>query len=243
MPKQKDTEVRRVPSQARSQERLERIVDSAAEVFADVGFDAATMEGIAARAETSIGSVYQFFPNKRALLYAIAIRYAERVQDLFDELTEGAADEPWDVFLDRNIDALAAFHRREPGFRALVRNWSSQEFLAQDEASTREFTRRTEELIASRLPTMDPERRQVVATVLVESVSGLLISLSRRDARRAAPILAEWKAMVHRWLAPYATAISKGAPRSPSRPAPRGTPSKAKSRRAPRSRGRRAFSR
>jgi len=224
-----------VPSQARSQERLERIQDSAAEVFAELGFDAATMEGIAARADTSIGSVYQFFPNKRALLYAIAIRYAERVQRLFDEIVDGVSDgASWDVFLDRSIDALVEFHRREPGFRALVRNWSSQEFLAQDEASTREFIRRTEALIALRFPAMASERRTVIASVLVESVSALLITSSRRDAQRAPAIVAEWKAMLHRWLAPYAT--SERSPRS--RPARPDSPSKAKSRRAPRPRGR-----
>lgn len=212
MTKRKPPEVRRVPSQARSQERLERIVDSAAEVFAEVGFEAATMEAIAARADTSIGSVYQFFPNKRALLYAIAIRYAERVQDLFDDLTSVEGDESWDAFLDRTLDALVAFHRREPGFRALVRNWSSQEFLAQDEASMKEFTKRTAALIAARLPTMPETRRTVIATVLVESVSGLLISTSRRASDA---IIAEWKAMLHRWLAPYAT--SSRAPRAKRR--------------------------
>lgn len=236
MAKQKPTDIRRIPSQARSQERLERIQDAAAEVFSEVGFDAATMEAIAARADTSIGSVYQFFPNKRALLYAIAIRYAERVQTLFDQLIEGGTAEPWDAFLDRMLDALAQFHRREPGFRALVRNWSSQEFLAQDEAATREFTKRTEALIAARLPSMTAERRTTIATVLVESVSALLISTSRRH-QHADAIITEWKAMLHRWLAPYATSLES---RSPSRPARRSTPSKAKSRRAPRSRGRRA---
>ncbi len=210
MPKRKPPEVRRVPSQARSQERLERIVDSAAEVFAEVGFEAATMEAIAVRADTSIGSVYQFFPNKRALLYAIAIRYAERVQDLFDDLTTVEGSESWDAFLDRTLDALVAFHRREPGFRALVRNWSSQEFLAQDEASMKEFTRRTAALIAARLPKMPEARRTVIATVLVENVSALLISTSRRASDA---VITEWKSMLHRWLAPYATARAKRASR------------------------------
>lgn len=239
MPKRKPPDIRRVPSQARSQERLERISDAAAEVFADVGFEAATMEAIAARAETSIGSVYQFFPNKRALLYTIAIRYAERVQTLFDELTEGATTESWDAFLDRTLDALVDFHRREPGFRALVRNWSSQEFLAQDEASMREFTKRTEQLIAARLPAMSEERRTTIATVLVENVSALLISTSRREGH-GGRVVTEWKEMLHRWLAPYAAPAITSARRSPSRPAPPDSPGKAKSRRAPRSRGRRA---
>src|SRR5690242_20024053 len=75
---------RRVPTQDRSRLRLERILDAAAEVFSEVGIDAATTESIAARAGTSIGSLYQFFPNKRAVFYAIVARYGERVRGLID---------------------------------------------------------------------------------------------------------------------------------------------------------------
>lgn len=202
--KPSESEIRRVPSQARSQERLERILDAGAHVFAETGFDASTMEAIAHRAETSIGSVYQFFPNKRALLYAIVLRYAERVQRVFDDLIEDAAGEPWDVLLDRVIDALAEFHRREPAFRALVRNWSSQEFLAQDEASMREFTERTATILATWLPAIPASRRALIATVLVEAVSAMLISTSRHDARASRAIVDEYKQMLRRWLEPYA---------------------------------------
>lgn len=205
-------QVRRVPTQARSQERVERVLDAAAHVFSEVGFDAATTEGIAARAGTSIGSVYQFFPNKRALLYAIAARYAERVQRTFDDLVQREADSHWADFLDRAIDVLADFHREEPGFRALVRNWSSQEFLAQDEASTREFTRLTAGLLAARVPTIPAKKRLVIATVLVETVSALLVATQRHDPKTSRTIVREYKEMLRRWLTPYAE-LSERAPR------------------------------
>jgi AcrR family transcriptional regulator len=199
-----DKKVRRVPTQARSQERVERVLDAAAHVFAEVGFDAATTEGIAARAGTSIGSVYQFFPNKRALLYAIAARYAERVQRTFDELVQREAESHWTDFLERAIDVLADFHREEPGFRALVRNWSSQEFLAQDEASTREFTRLTAALIAARVPRIPAKKRETIATVLVETVSALLVATQRHDPKTSKTLVREYKEMLRRWLSPYA---------------------------------------
>jgi AcrR family transcriptional regulator len=59
---------------------MTRIVEAADRVFADVGYEAATMEQIAERAETSIGSVYQFFPNKGALFEALCDRYFERAR-------------------------------------------------------------------------------------------------------------------------------------------------------------------
>jgi len=50
--------MRRVPQQDRGQRRVEKILDAAAEVIAEVGVQAATTNAIAARAETSVGSLY-----------------------------------------------------------------------------------------------------------------------------------------------------------------------------------------
>src|SRR5262249_13428835 len=116
----KETFVRRVPAQARSRERLERILDAAEAEVGEVGYDAATMQSIAERAGTSIGSVYQFFPNKPALIGAITERYLAAVRSLFSTLlTPATLERPWPNVLDRAIEALFAFSLDAPGFRAL----------------------------------------------------------------------------------------------------------------------------
>src|SRR5688572_23230842 len=87
---------RRVPSQERSRQRVERILESAAHVFAAHGYDAATMEAIALHAETSIGSIYQFYPNKRAVFRGLLGRYHEALKSWFDALLESPLlDLPW----------------------------------------------------------------------------------------------------------------------------------------------------
>ncbi len=73
---------RRKPLQDRSRRRVEQILDAAAQVFADRGYDAATTDEIARLAGTSIGSVYQFFPNKLSIFNAITLRYMERARAL-----------------------------------------------------------------------------------------------------------------------------------------------------------------
>src|SRR5689334_13934961 len=102
--------MRRVPAQARSRERLERILDAAEEELGEVGYDGATMQSIAERAGTSIGSVYQFFPNKKVLIGAITERYLAAVRGLFETiLTPEALMRPWSEVLDGAIEALFAF--------------------------------------------------------------------------------------------------------------------------------------
>src|SRR5262245_59304930 len=97
---------RRVPSQDRSKKRALRILDAAASIFAETGYETATTEAIAKAAGTSIGSVYQFFPNKHAIFDAIARRHLERARALFDQLVgPRALDLPWEELLERAIDA------------------------------------------------------------------------------------------------------------------------------------------
>ncbi|HEY8078651.1 MAG TPA: TetR/AcrR family transcriptional regulator, partial [Labilithrix sp.] len=111
---------RRIPAQARSRERVERIVEAAAHVFAEEGYEAATMEAIAERAETSIGSIYQFFPNKLAVFHALARRYLDRVRAMMDLMMQGPLLEAaWPDILDASVDAWARFHENDPGFHAV----------------------------------------------------------------------------------------------------------------------------
>ena len=90
--------LRKKPTQERSKLRVKRILDTAALVFAEVGYAAATVETIAERAGVSIGSLYQFFPNKRALFNAVGAAYLEESRGLFDRLmTPERLAQPWDT--------------------------------------------------------------------------------------------------------------------------------------------------
>ena len=67
--------MRRKPVQARSQERVRRILDVAEDLFATQGYAATTTKEIAAQSQIPIGSLYQFFPNKAAIVQALFVRY------------------------------------------------------------------------------------------------------------------------------------------------------------------------
>ena len=68
------TAMRRVPRQVRGQQRVEAILAAAEGVMAEVGFEASTTNQIAARAGVPIGSLYQFFANKNAIVEEMARR-------------------------------------------------------------------------------------------------------------------------------------------------------------------------
>src|SRR5580700_10899327 len=62
-----ETTVARAPKRARGKQRVAELLEAAAAVFAEKGYEAATMTEIAARAGAPIGSLYQFFPAKETL--------------------------------------------------------------------------------------------------------------------------------------------------------------------------------
>jgi AcrR family transcriptional regulator len=204
-----NTPPRRIPLQERSQKRVERILAAAAEVFVEMGYDAATTEAIAERAETSIGSLYQFFPNKLALFEAISTMYLEGSKKLYDELlTPEAVDMPWEALLDRMLDSFADFHRTSVAFRAVWVNWKlSPEFIAAGEMLNLEFARRIELVLAKQAKGLSKKDRPVVATLLVEVTSSVLLVAVRRDKASGDRLLDEAKVMIRRYLAPYAKKV------------------------------------
>lgn len=195
---------RRVPTQERAKKRVERIIEAAALVFAAEGFDAATMEAIAAGAETSIGSIYQFFPNKLSLFNALTRHYRGKVRGFLDVLMAGPVFErPWAEILDGGIDALLAFHEQDAGFRAVwVGLHLTEVVVTEGEAINREFAKRIELVIAAKLPKLPAKTRPVVATMIVEILSAMLIVSARRPAE-AKGMIGETKIMLRRYLAPY----------------------------------------
>ena len=163
--------IRRVPTQRRSQERLARIAQAAGELCAEVGADAVTMEGIAARAGTSIGSLYQFFPNRDALLAAVAERYVADLDALLaaGELPDAAAL-PLQELVDAVLAPFVAFHERHPGYFAILFAPQGTAALASLRGRLRErLVGRVDALLAARSPTLPTDRRRRLALTTVEA--------------------------------------------------------------------------
>lgn len=200
--------VRRVPTQERSRLRLERILEAANHVFAEVGYDAATTEQIAERAGTSIGSVYQFFPNKSALFEALCESYLERAKGFFESLvgssppSELAKEEAsWIELVDNVIDAFWRFHVDQPGFRAVwVHQNISAHLIAAGDAVNVAIASRAEEVMAAFAPEVSQEHRRAAASIVVETISAILFVAVRRDEREAERLVVELKTMVRAYL-------------------------------------------
>jgi AcrR family transcriptional regulator len=111
--------LRRLPSQQRSRQRVERILDAAGDLVAERGYEATTTSLIARRARVSPGSFYQFFADKRAAVKALSARnlaiFAERLDA---HVVAGQFAHWWDA-VEAAFDIYVDLCRHHPGFRAV----------------------------------------------------------------------------------------------------------------------------
>lgn len=111
-----DTPLRRQPVQQRSAKRVEQMLDASAQLIDELGYEALTTTLIAKRAGVAVGSLYQFFPDKRAVVQALTQRNLERfIQQITERLESMDAGHWWDV-VDSILDIYLRMHREIPGF-------------------------------------------------------------------------------------------------------------------------------
>jgi len=115
-PLNETSSLRRMPNQRRSRERVEKILDCATTLIAECGSDAMRMNEVARLSGISIGSLYQYFPDKGAIIQTLAERYNAHGRDCIetalvsvstaDELLNAFSaliDEYYEIFLDEPV--------------------------------------------------------------------------------------------------------------------------------------------
>lgn len=183
--------------QARGEKRIEAILDAAARVFADGGYEPATTNAIAAAAGISPGSLYQFFGNKEQIAERLAARYAEQLEAVHARALDPAvAALPLAKAIDRMVDPFLAFHRDAIGFDALFVGSSASPPL--DETVRRGL----EAVFHARAPKVDPHTIRLCAFTCMRLFKALLptaISGSKAEQREATQ---ELKTVLRRYMEP-----------------------------------------
>jgi AcrR family transcriptional regulator/transposase-like protein len=104
--------LRRQPQQKRGQQRVEKILVAAAEVFAAAGFAAATIQQIADRANTAVGSIYQFFPDKLAIFHALFQEHLHQTDILEAKFFDGDLTRPIVDCISDYIDTYISYYEQ-----------------------------------------------------------------------------------------------------------------------------------
>lgn len=106
---------RKSAKQERAQLTVEAILEAASQVFERHGYAHATTNRIAERAGISIGSLYQYYPNKDAILVALARRHlSDGMAVLGPQVQRLTGEEPWEEVLPGIVDAMVQMHAVAP---------------------------------------------------------------------------------------------------------------------------------
>ncbi|MYX36604.1 MULTISPECIES: TetR/AcrR family transcriptional regulator [unclassified Streptomyces] len=205
--------LRRVPVQQRSAERFARILDAAAAILDEGGYEELTTREVAARAGVPIGSVYRFFSNKRAMADALARRnldtYLAAVTDRLDALDALGADRGaaggWRRLIDVVVDQYVAMRRTVPGF-ALVSFAGPAPGPAVNDLANHIVADRLRALLIAPLGSAgvsvtDDRRLRTAFVVGVEAADALLKMAFRADPQGEAALIAETKVLLRAYLA------------------------------------------
>jgi AcrR family transcriptional regulator len=199
------TPVWRIPQQARSWERFHRILDAAADLFVEIGYESITTDEIAARANTSVGGLYRFFPDKLAVFQALLDRYLNQLRELSAALhTEEAMQVPLDIYINQLVDGFDRFVSANPGFRTVfVQSRLISATVAMNAAFYQELAQQFTIYFAVLNPSLEQSHRDLIATVSVEVACTLDILAVSRDSTFQHQVLGETKKLLIAYLRQY----------------------------------------
>jgi AcrR family transcriptional regulator len=188
---------RRVPRQERSERRVAQILDAAAAVFAEVGYEAATMTAIAQRAQASSGAAYQYFPNKEALVRALRKSYGDAITALWSDLEMRAPQLSIKQIAHCFIDTMVDFVEARPAYFVVLD--APVQYQRDPEARYR-LRSHLAEIFRARKPGLTTARAYRIANVALQIVKSMNPLYAPADGEERAGLVTEYKVALTAYL-------------------------------------------
>jgi len=190
---------RRIPIQERGEKRVEGLLQAAAAIFAEVGFEAATMRDIAERAGASIGSLYKFFPNKEVVARAIKTRYCQELKELWAGLGAMSPKTTTSRLVDQFLKVTMRAIEEHPAIIRLMDAPRSTNPAADIKESLRQ---RLVVLFLTRKPRISPTKTHRYAEITVQMVRALLWLYVETEPAEREALVAEIKSALVNYMSP-----------------------------------------
>jgi AcrR family transcriptional regulator len=198
--------LRRQPKQQRGKKRVEKILDAAAAVFDEIGYEAATTHLIAAKAGTAIGSLYQFFPDKAAIFKAMELRHTERVKTMWAQTDiPRIVQLPLRQMIHTLTQAVAELFEQPVSRVVFVQFFLAREiFQSIDDSMTQEAINFTAMLLKQRNPLLPEEQHYLLAEVCVHSSNAVMLAALRSsDQKHRQQLAQQIEDLMVSYLQPY----------------------------------------
>jgi AcrR family transcriptional regulator len=188
---------RRVPQQDRGERRVAEVLEAAAAVIAEVGYETATMTEMAERAGASIGALYQYFPNKEAIARALRRQFGDEIEARWAPLTDQGSKLSIKQIVDRIFDVMIDFMENRPAYIPLM---SVPKNYKRDPAARSRLRELFAALFREKRPELTQEAAFRIATVTVQVVKGMNPLYADAKPAEREEIVREFKLLLTSYL-------------------------------------------
>lgn len=191
----KPSNTRRIPKQKRSREKVEKILDCAAELMAENGADNVSTHAVASRAGIAVGSLYQFFPNIEMVKIALVERVMNKLfLNVLDTLDRCESSTLTDLTLAM-IDSILSFYQQHQNIvRTIIVSRNSEAFIVVNEKMNERIVEAIVNYIRRHDKSMNEEdiKRKVEVSVAFGDAMMILV-WSTKDKSERDKLVKEWK--------------------------------------------------
>ena len=180
------------------------MLDACAEILDESGYDELSTTLIARRAGVAIGSIYQFFPDKRAVVQALALRNLELFGDRVGQRLATDAPGHWTEAVAVVLAVYVDMHRNVAGFRALrFGDAVDPHLLDAGLDNTAVLADRLRSLVVESVGLDDTAELALILTITVEAAESVLRLAFRRHPQGDEEVIAEADRLVRAYLATH----------------------------------------
>ena len=205
---------RKAPTQKRSRATVDAIVDATARVLVRDGYDALSTNRVAQEAGVSVGSLYQYFPGKEALVAAVMERHASRMQEnIAQRMTSAPPAATAEEVATEMIRAMLVAQQAEPRLhRALVEQVPRIGALRRLHELFSNYERLVEAWLEENGDRIEVKDAKMAAFVLVAAVEGLVnrATLDRPDLVASGRLEEQILRLVLAYVVPSHVATASG---------------------------------
>jgi AcrR family transcriptional regulator len=188
---------RRIPQQERGERRVAELLEAAAAEFAEVDYDAATMKAIAKRAGASIGAVYQYFPNKAAIVSALRTQYVNEMEERWIHLEEATAGLSVKERTQSFVDLMIRFIEERPAYITII---DAPADSKRDKKTRDRLRERLANVFRTRRPALSQEQAYRVASVSLQMIKSMNTLYTEAKPQEQLEIAKEYKLALTAYL-------------------------------------------
>jgi AcrR family transcriptional regulator len=187
---------RRVPQRERGERRVAQLLAAAESVLAEMGYEAATMTEICERADASIGAVYQYFPNKEAIVCALRTHYSNEMRRhwTLEEFTEGMSVKQ---IAHRFVDLMVNFVQEHPAYFAVL---DAPVSFKRDLEARNRLRLRLANVFSLRKPALSQESAYRMANVSLQIVKSMNMLYAEANSKEREELVKECKLALTAYL-------------------------------------------